>query len=427
MFIDKAKIYLKAGKGGDGAVAFRREIYVPAGGPAGGDGGKGGDIIFKVDEGMRTLMDFRYQKHYTATNGEDGKNKNMYGKDGEDLILMVPPGTIVREEKTGEIIADLTINNDEVVVARGGKGGKGNSHFKTAVRQAPRFAIGGERGQEFTVILELKLIADVGLVGFPNVGKSTFLSVVTSAKPKIANYHFTTLTPNLGVVRTKYGDSFVLADIPGLIEGAHEGTGLGHEFLRHVERTKLLIHVLDVAGLEDRDPLEDFEKINQELYLYNEKLAEKPQVVAANKTDIPGADINFEKLKSTLNERGIEAFPISAATSQGLDELLNYVSKRLKELELLQEETVVEEEKVYRYQETEDKYHFTVTKEDDVYVVEGRFIERLVNSTNFDDIDSLSYFQKVLRNRGVIDKLKDAGVSEGDLVKMYSVEFEYFD
>ncbi|QUH20503.1 GTPase ObgE [Alkaliphilus sp. B6464] len=427
MFIDKAKIYLKAGKGGDGAVAFRREIYVPAGGPAGGDGGKGGDIIFKVDEGMRTLMDFRYQKHYTATNGEDGKNKNMYGKDGEDLILMVPPGTIVREEKTGEVIADLTINNDEVVVARGGKGGKGNSHFKTAVRQAPRFAIGGERGQEFTVILELKLIADVGLVGFPNVGKSTFLSVVTSAKPKIANYHFTTLTPNLGVVRTKYGDSFVLADIPGLIEGAHEGTGLGHEFLRHVERTKLLIHVLDVAGLEDRDPLEDFEKINQELYLYNEKLAEKPQVVAANKTDIPGADINFEKLKSTLNERGIEVFPISAATSRGLDELLNYVSKRLKELELLQEETVVEEEKVYRYQEMEDKYHFTVTKDDDVYVVEGRFIERLVNSTNFDDIDSLSYFQKVLRNRGVIDKLKDAGVSEGDLVKMYSVEFEYFD
>jgi len=427
MFIDKAKIYLKAGKGGDGAVAFRREIYVPAGGPAGGDGGKGGDIIFKVDEGMRTLMDFRYQKHYTASNGEDGKNKNMYGKDGEDLILKVPPGTIVREEKTGEVIADLTINNDEVIVARGGKGGKGNSHFKTAVRQAPRFAIGGERGQELTVILELKLIADVGLVGFPNVGKSTFLSVVTSAKPKIANYHFTTLTPNLGVVRTKYGDSFVLADIPGLIEGAHEGTGLGHEFLRHVERTKLLIHVLDVAGLEDRDPLEDFEKINQELYLYNEKLAERPQVVAANKIDIPGADINFEKLKSTLNERGIEAFPISAATSQGVDDLLNYVSKRLKELELLREETVIEEEKVYKYQETEDKYHFTVTKEDGIYVVEGRFIERLINSTNFDDMDSLSYFQKVLRNRGVIDKLKDTGVSEGDLVKMYSVEFEYFD
>ncbi|ABW19290.1 GTPase ObgE [Alkaliphilus oremlandii] len=429
MFIDKAKIYLKAGKGGDGAVAFRREIYVPAGGPAGGDGGKGGNIIFQVDEGMRTLMDFRYQKHYSAENGEDGKNRNMYGKDGTDLVLKVPPGTIVREENTGEIIADLTGSEDQVVVARGGKGGKGNSHFKSSVRQAPRFAIAGERGQELTVVLELKLIADVGLVGFPNVGKSTLLSVVTSAKPKIANYHFTTLTPNLGVVRTKFGDSFVLADIPGLIEGAHEGTGLGHEFLRHVERTKLLIHVLDVAGLEGRDPLEDFEKINQELHLYNEKLAEKPQVVAANKTDIPGAEDNLEKLKAVLSERGIEVFPISAATSQGLDELLSYVSKRLKELEeieALKADTAPKEEKVYKYEETEDKYHFTVTRENDVYIVEGRFIERLINSTNFDDIDSLSYFQKVLRNRGVIDRLKEAGISEGDLVKMYSVEFEYF-
>lgn len=429
MFIDKAKIYLKAGKGGDGAVAFRREIYVPAGGPAGGDGGKGGNIIFQVDEGMRTLMDFRYQKHYSAENGEDGKNRNMYGKDGTDLVLKVPPGTIVREENTGEIIADLTNSEDQVVVARGGKGGKGNSHFKSSVRQAPRFAIAGERGQELTVVLELKLIADVGLVGFPNVGKSTLLSVVTSAKPKIANYHFTTLTPNLGVVRTKFGDSFVLADIPGLIEGAHEGTGLGHEFLRHVERTKLLIHVLDVAGLEGRDPLEDFEKINQELHLYNEKLAEKPQVVAANKTDIPGAEGNLEKLKAVLSEREIEVFPISAATSQGLDDLLSYVSKRLKELEeieALKAETVPKEEKVYKYEETEDRYHFTVTRENDVYIVEGRFIERLINSTNFDDIDSLSYFQKVLRNRGVIDRLKETGISEGDLVKMYSVEFEYF-
>lgn len=428
MFIDKAKINLKAGKGGDGAVAFRKEIYVPAGGPEGGDGGKGGDIIFVVDEGMRTLMDFKYKKNYKAENGEDGKGRNKYGKDGENLILKVPPGTIVREEESGQIIADLTISNDRVVVARGGKGGKGNTHFKTAVRQAPRFAIAGQRGQEFTVTLELKLIADVGLVGFPNVGKSTFLSVVTSAKPKIANYHFTTLTPNLGVVKTKYGDSFVLADIPGLIEGAHEGTGLGHEFLRHVERTKLLIHVLDVSGVEGRDPLDDFEKINQELHLYNEKLAEKPQVVAANKTDIQGAEDNFEKLKTTLNERGIEVFPISAATNQGLDNLLSYVSIKLKELEeKLKAEPPVEEEKVYKYEETEDKYYFTVTKEDDVYVVEGRFIERLINSTNFDDIDSLSYFQKVLRNRGVIDKLKETGVSEGDLVRMYSVEFEYFD
>lgn len=426
MFIDKAKILLKAGKGGDGAVAFRREIYVPAGGPAGGDGGKGGNIIFKVDEGMRTLMDFRYQKHYSAGNGEDGKGRNMYGKDAEDLILKVPPGTIVREETTGQIIADLTLNDHEVIVAKGGNGGKGNTHFKTATRQAPRFAIGGERGQELTVILELKLIADVGLVGFPNVGKSTLLSVVTSAKPKIANYHFTTLTPNLGVVRTKYGDSFVLADIPGLIEGAHEGTGLGHEFLRHVERTKLLIHVLDVSGMEGRDPIEDFEMINKELHLYNEKLASRPQVVAANKMDIPGADINLEKLKSYLNEKGIEIFPISAATNEGLDELLNYTSKRLKELEELQVESIIENEKVYKYEEAEDRYHFAVEIEDNTYIVEGRFIERLINSTNFDDIDSLSYFQKVLKNRGVIDKLKELGISEGDLVKMYSVEFEYF-
>jgi len=426
MFIDKAKINLKAGKGGDGAVAFRREIYVPAGGPEGGDGGRGGDIVFQVDEGMRTLMDFKYQKNYKAESGESGKKKNMYGKDGEDLILKVPPGTIVREEETGQIIADLTVTNDRVVVARGGKGGKGNTHFKTAVRQAPRFAIAGERGQEFTVTLELKLIADVGLVGFPNVGKSTLLSVVTSAKPKIANYHFTTLTPNLGVVRTKYGDSFVLADIPGLIEGAHEGTGLGHEFLRHVERTKLLIHVLDVAGLEGRDPLDDFEKINQELHLYSEKLVEKVQVVAANKTDILGAEDNFEKLKSVLNERGIEVFPVSAATSQGLDDLLNYVTLKLKELEKIEKETVVEEQKVFKYEETEDKYHYTVVKEDDAYVVEGKFIERLINSTNFDDLDSLSYFQKILRSRGVIDKLKELGVSEGDLIRMYSIEFEYF-
>lgn len=427
MFIDKAKIHLKSGKGGDGAVAFRREIYVPAGGPAGGDGGKGGNIVFQVDEGMRTLMDFRYKKHYVASNGEDGRNKNMFGKDGEDLILKVPPGTTIKNEKTGEIIADLTINNDKVIVAKGGKGGKGNTHFKNSVRQAPRFAIAGEAGQEFTVILELKLIADVGLIGFPNVGKSTLLSVVTSAKPKIANYHFTTLKPNLGVVKTKHGDSFVLADIPGLIEGAHEGTGLGHEFLRHVERTKLLIHVLDVSGIEGRDSLEDFGKINSELHLYNEQLAEKPQVVAANKTDIPGAEDNLNKLKSTLNDKGIEVFPISAATSQGLDELLNYVSKKLKELEALElKEEPVKQEKVYKYEEKRDKYHFVVTKEDDVYVVEGEFLERLIKSTNFDDMDSISYFQKVLRNRGVIDKLKESGISEGDLVKIYDIEFEYF-
>lgn len=427
MFIDKAKIHLKAGKGGDGAVAFRREAHVPAGGPAGGDGGKGGDIIFKVDEGMRTLMDFRYRKHYSATDGEAGKGKNMYGKDGEDLLLKVPPGTIIREETTGHIIADLTGHDDTVVVVRGGKGGKGNTHFKTSTRQAPRFATPGESGQELTVILELKLIADVGLIGFPNVGKSTLLSVVTGARPKIANYHFTTLTPNLGVVQTKYGDSFVLADIPGLIEGAHEGTGLGHEFLRHVERTKLLIHVLDVAGLEGRDPLEDFKKINEELYLYNEELAKKPQVVAANKMDL-SSDVKFEKLKSALTAQHVEVFPISAVTNEGIDKLLAYVSERLKELEEVHRETVIEKsEKIYRYEEPEDRHHFTIHIEDGVYVVEGIFIKGLIDSTDFDDMESLSYFQKVLKNRGVIDKLKKLGMSQGDSVKMCGIEFEHFE
>ncbi len=427
MFIDKAKIHLKAGKGGDGAVAFRREAHVPAGGPAGGDGGKGGDIIFKVDEGMRTLMDFRYKKHYSAADGEAGKGKNMYGKDGEDLLLKVPPGTIIREETTEHIIADLTDHDDAVVVVRGGKGGKGNTHFKTSTRQAPRFATPGESGQELTAILELKLIADVGLIGFPNVGKSTLLSVVTGAKPKIANYHFTTLTPNLGVVQTKYGDSFVLADIPGLIEGAHEGTGLGHEFLRHVERTKLLIHVLDVAGLEGRDPLEDFKKINEELYLYNEELAKKPQVVAANKMDL-SSDAEFEKLKSALTAQHVEVFPISAVTNEGIDKLLGYVSEKLKELEEVHRETAIEKsKKIYRYEEPEDKHHFTIYIEDGVYVVEGIFIKRLIDSTDFDDMESLSYFQKVLKDRGVIDKLKKLGMSEGDSVRMYGIEFEHFE
>ncbi|ABR48464.1 GTP-binding protein Obg/CgtA [Alkaliphilus metalliredigens QYMF] len=426
MFIDKAKIHLKSGKGGDGAVAFRKEKYVPAGGPAGGDGGKGGNIIFVVDEGMRTLMDFRYKMHYSAENGENGKGRMQYGKDGEDLILRVPPGTIIREEKTGHLVADLTQPKERRIIAKGGKGGKGNVHFKSATRQAPQFAIAGVKGEELTVTLELKLIADVGLVGFPNVGKSTLLSVVTSAKPKIADYHFTTLTPNLGVVRTKRGDSFVLADIPGLIEGAHEGTGLGHEFLRHVERTKLLIHVLDVAGIEGRDPLEDFEKINEELKLYNEKLSTRPQVVAANKTDVMGENENLKKLTEALAEKGIEVFPVSAATKQGLDELLDYVSIKLKELEDTEVELEeVEEEKLYELKE-KDTNQFTVKKEDDTYIVEGDFLERLIMSTNFEDMDSLTYFQKVLRRKGIIDELKKLGIEDGEFVKIYDVEFEYF-
>lgn len=426
MFIDKATIHLKAGKGGNGAVAFRREIYVPAGGPSGGDGGKGGSIIFEVDEGMRTLMDFRYKKHYHAENGEDGKNKNMYGKDAENLVLKVPPGTLIRDEKTGALIADLVEGGDRKVIARGGKGGKGNIHFKTSTRQAPNFAIAGEFGDELTVILELKMIADVGLVGFPNVGKSTILSVVTSANPKVADYHFTTLTPNLGVVKTKYGDSFVLADIPGLIEGAHQGIGLGHEFLRHVERTKLLIHVIDVAAIEGRNPIEDFNKINEELKLYSPKLATKPQIVAANKTDLPEAEENFKALKTNLENLGLEVFPISAATNKGLDDLFTYVSKKLKEVEEDIKNTEVEEEKIYQY-EKEDKYRFTVVKEDDIFIIEGKFVERLLHSTNFDSMDSLSHFQKVLRKRGIIDELKALGIKDGDTVKIDDFEFEYYD
>lgn len=428
MFIDKAVIQLKAGKGGDGAVAFRREKYVPAGGPQGGDGGKGGNIIFEVDEGMRTLMDFRYKKHYNAENGENGGKKNMFGKDGEDLVLKVPPGTLIRDEKTGKILGDLTKKDDRKIVARGGKGGKGNTHFKTATRQAPRFAIAGEVGDALTVILELKLIADVGLIGFPNVGKSTFLSVVTSATPKIANYHFTTLTPNLGVVTTKYGDSFVLADIPGLIEGAHEGVGLGHDFLRHVERTKLLIHVIDVASVEGRNPLEDFDKINQELKQYSEILAEKQQIVAANKIDIPGAEEHLAELTRVLREQDIEVFPISAATNRGLDELMVHVSGKLKEIETQERLTTVdrEEEKIYRFKDEPDNL-FTIRRDNNTYIVEGKFVERLVNSTNFDDVDSLAYFQKVLRRRGIIDELKELGINDGDMVKIEEIEFEYYD
>ncbi|MDR5658039.1 GTPase ObgE [Serpentinicella sp. ANB-PHB4] len=432
MFVDKAKIHIKAGKGGNGAVAFRREIYVPAGGPSGGDGGNGGDIIFQVNSGMRTLMDFRYKKHYSAENGEDGKNKNMFGKDGEDLVLKVPPGTIVRDEKTNEIIADLTNDQQKEVIAKGGKGGKGNTNFKTATRQAPRFAVAGEQGEELSVILELKMIADVGLIGFPNVGKSTFLSVVTSARPKVADYHFTTLAPNLGVVKTKYGDSFVLADIPGLIEGAHEGTGLGHEFLRHIERTKLLVHVVDVAGIEGRNPIDDFKKINNELRLYNEDLTTKAQVVAANKIDIiSDSDEEYLNLKKHVNELGIDIFPVSAVTNQGLDELISYVAEKLKELEKIEEERKThvveqkEEEKVYKLVD-ENKYNFKVYKHEGMYIIEGAFIQRLIESTNFDDMESLSYFQKVLKDKGVNDELKKQGIKEGDTVKIYDAEFEYF-
>ncbi|WP_432408927.1 GTPase ObgE [Wukongibacter sp. M2B1] len=427
MFVDKAKIFLKGGKGGNGAVSFRKEKYVPAGGPDGGDGGRGGSVIFEVDEGLRTLMDFRYKKKYLADSGENGKAKKMFGKDAKDLILRVPPGTIVRDEETGAVIADLTENKQRAVIAKGGKGGKGNVHYTTSTRQAPNFAEAGDYGEERSVILELKLLADVGLVGFPNVGKSTLLSVVTKANPKIANYHFTTITPNLGVVELVQNKSFVLADIPGLIEGAHEGIGLGHEFLRHVERTKLLIHVLDISGIEGRDPLEDFDKINNELERFNPKLASRQQVIAANKIDLLDDKEKYKEFEQIMIDRGYKVFPISAATNTGLRELMLYVTELLDKIEV---ESIVEEietdHKVYQL-EKKEKEELIIRKEDNLYIVEGKSIEKLVYSTDFNDIDSIRRFQSILKKKGAFDKLKELGIEDGDTVKIYDIEFEYYD
>ena len=425
MFIDKAKIFVKAGNGGNGSVAFRKEKYVPAGGPDGGDGGRGASIIFEVDLGLRTLMDFKYQRKYVAESGGDGSKKKKAGKNGEDLILKVPPGTIIRDEATGLIIADLKEEGDRAVVAKGGRGGKGNQHFANAVRQAPAFAKSGTDGEERWVILELKMIADVGLLGFPNVGKSTFLSVVTKAKPKIANYHFTTLTPNLGVVQTKFGDSFVLADIPGLIEGAAEGVGLGHDFLRHVERTKVLIHIVDITGHEGRNALEDFDKINEELSLYNEKLSYRPQVVVANKMDILEDESVYEEFKEELEGRGYKVFKMSAATRQGIDDVIAYVSQLLKEVEDVE---LVTEEEMYRPeldQSNEDE-GLTVEIEDGIYVVKGKSLRRIMYSVNFEDMESIQYFQKAMESEGVFDKLREMGIEDGDTVKIYEIEFEFY-
>ncbi|MGL5755172.1 MAG: GTPase ObgE [Paraclostridium sp.] len=424
MFIDKARIFVKAGNGGNGAVSFRKEKYVPAGGPDGGDGGRGASIIFKVDEGLRTLMDFKYQTKYAAQAGGDGTKRRQAGKNGEDLVLSVPPGTIIRDEATGLIIADLKEEGDEAVVARGGRGGKGNQNFANAVRQAPAFAKSGTDGDEKWIVLELKMIADVGLLGFPNVGKSTFLSVVTKAKPKIANYHFTTLTPNLGVVQTKFGDSFVLADIPGLIEGAAEGIGLGHDFLRHVERTKVLIHVVDISGIEGRDALEDFDKINDELKLYNEKLSSRPQVVVANKIDIMEDASNFEDFKNELESRGYKVFKMSAATREGIDDVIAYVSQLLKEVEDIE---LVSEEEMYRpelVQDTEEGLQVEI--EDGVFVVTGKALRRIMYSVNFEDMESVQFFQKSMESQGVFDKLREMGIEDGDTVKIYDIEFEFY-
>ena len=424
MFIDKARIFVKSGTGGNGAVSFRREKYVPAGGPDGGDGGNGASVIFEVDLGLRTLMDFKYQRKYVAEHGEDGSKKRKAGRNGEDLILKVPPGTIIRDEATGLVIADLKEEGDRAVVAKGGRGGKGNQHFANAVRQAPAFARSGSDGVEKWVVLELKMIADVGLLGFPNVGKSTFLSVVTKAKPKIANYHFTTLTPNLGVVQTKFGESFVLADIPGLIEGAAEGVGLGHDFLRHVERTKVLIHIVDISGLEGRDALDDFDKINGELKLYNEKLATRPQVVVANKMDILEDESIFDEFKNELEGRGYKVFKMSAATRQGVDDVIAYVSELLREAEEIE---LVSEEEMFRPEldEVQDE-GLQIDIEDGVYVVTGKSLRRIMYSVNFDDMESLQYFQKAMESQGVFDRLREMGIEDGDTVRIYEIEFEFY-
>lgn len=424
MFVDKARIFVKAGNGGNGAISFRREKYVPAGGPDGGDGGRGASIVLEADSGLRTLMDFKYKKKYSAQNGEDGSKKHRSGKNGEDLVLKVPQGTIVKDEKTGLIIADLKNDEEKVVVAKGGYGGKGNHNFANSVRQAPSFAKSGTDGEERFIILELKMLADVGLLGFPNVGKSTFLSVVTSAKPKIANYHFTTLTPNLGVIKTRYNESFVIADIPGIIEGASEGIGLGHDFLRHVERTKILIHIVDISGIEGRNPIGDFDKINDELKLYNEKLASRTQVVVANKADLLFDESPYDEFKNEMEKRGYKVFKTSVATGEGVDEVIDYVYNVLKEVSDIE---LISEDEIYKPELDEKEEGLKVEiDENEVYVVTGKELRRIMYSVNFDDMESLQYFQNQMETRGVFEQLREMGIEEGDTVKIYELEFEFY-
>ncbi len=424
MFTDYAKIIIKSGNGGDGAITFRREKYVAAGGPDGGDGGRGGSVYFRVDPNANTLIDFRYSKKFKAQNGENGSGGNKYGRSGEDLYIDVPLGTIIKDAETGKVVADLSKENQVELVLNGGRGGKGNSHFATATRQVPRFAQAGEDGEEKEVILELKLLADVGLLGFPNVGKSTFLSVVTDAKPKIANYHFTTIEPNLGVVKTKNGDSFVIADIPGIIEGASEGVGLGIQFLRHVERTRLLLHVIDVSGVEGRNPVEDFYTINEELKKYSEKLSTRKQIIVANKMDIMQDDKGLKELEALAKKENLELYKISGVTGEGVTELLNRVSEVLK---TLPKEELVEAEDRVVYTLEDDKNDFTVRKEDDMFILEGKAINRLMGRINIDDNESMYYFQKNLKSLGIEDELKRQGIKEGDLVKVLNWTFEWYE
>ena len=423
-FVDKARITVKAGNGGNGAVAFHREKYVAAGGPDGGDGGKGGDIVFVVDDNMSTLMDFRYKRKYVAANGADGSGKRCSGKDGESLYIRVPRGTLVRDTETGGIMHDMSDGKD-FVAARGGKGGWGNKHFATPTRQVPRFAKPGLPGQAHDITLELKLLADVGLVGFPNVGKSTLLSVVSKAHPKIANYHFTTLFPNLGVVYVDEGRSFVMADIPGIIEGASDGAGLGHDFLRHIDRCRLLIHLVDVSGSEGRDPVEDFDAINAELKEYSEELSQRPQIVAANKCDLCGDDReSIERLKAHVEALGYDFFEMSAATHSGTRELVNIAASKLQELPpvISYEPDYVPPEPIIDTSEA-----LTIEQYDDVWVVEGPWLQRLVSSVNFSDNESMMYFDRMLRDNGVYQRMEDMGIQDGDTVSIYNLEFEYRD
>ena len=424
MFVDKVKIFVRSGKGGDGHVSFRREKYIPNGGPDGGDGGRGGHVIFEVDPGCNTLMNFRHKRHYKAADGEEGGKKRCHGKDAEDLVIKVPLGTVIREAETNHVIADMHRVGQKEIIFKGGRGGRGNQHFATPTRQAPRYAEKGKPAKEYWLILELKMIADVGLVGFPNVGKSTLLSMVSNAQPKIANYHFTTLAPNLGVVTNQYGKQFVMADIPGIIEGASEGVGLGHDFLRHVERTKVLLHVVDAAGTEGRDPIADIYAIQKEIELFNPNiLKEKPQIIAANKIDVGGCEENIAALKSEFEPKGIKVIPISAAANNNLQDLLKEVAELLEQTPT----DIVIFEPEFEEISLMPNEPFTITEPHEGYfVVEGEGIRRMMGYTALDTEQGFAFFQKYLREKDIIKALEEAGIQEGDTVNIYDLEFEYF-
>lgn len=426
MFADRAKILIRSGKGGDGHVSFYRALYVANGGPDGGDGGRGGDVIFEVDKGLNTLVDYRHRKKFAAKDGEQGGKSRCHGKDAEDIVLKVPEGTIIKEAESGKVIADMSGDNMRLVVLKGGKGGLGNQHFATATMQVPKYAQPGQPGQELWVCLELKVIADVGLVGFPNVGKSTLLSRVTNATPKIANYHFTTLNPNLGVVDLEGAEGFVIADIPGLIEGASEGVGLGHEFLRHIERTKMMIHVVDAASTEGRDPIDDIYKINAELEAYNPEIAKRPQVIAANKIDAiyEGDEDPVERIRKEFEPQGIKVFAISGVSGKGIKELFYYVNDMLKTLD---SKPIVFEQEYFPEEELINiDLPYEITMEDGMYVVEGPKIEKMLGYTNLDSEKGFQFFQKFLKDTGILEELENAGIEEGDTVKMYGLQFDYY-